>query len=387
MSGIRLSCDTPRVELTGAIWELCAGGSMETRRRASWQMWGIGFIAFALGLFLLALGRFFLVPLAIAILLFSLMTAAIDRISRLRLGRFRVPEWAAALVTLVVMAGAALVVLGIVSTQVNALIVAGPRLVDQGQALVADVFLWVGKDAAAGILTALRQIDIAGYIQVLAGSAGYFLGTTILIILYVGFLFAERGHFSDKLNRLIADTQRARHVDLVIDSIASNVRRYVLIKTLVSCLTGFIVFFVTWMAGLDFAETWGVLAFFLNFIPNIGSMIATALPVLVAVVQFAHWSEVLGLFLLLGVIQFSVGNLLEPMLMGRSLHLSSFVIILSLTFWGAVWGIVGMFLAVPIMVTVMIVCSHVPPLHPVAVLLSRDGKLPPMEGRRVEKGQ
>jgi AI-2 transport protein TqsA len=79
------------------------------------------------------------------------------------------------------------------------------------------------------------------------------------------------------------------------------------------------------------------------------------------------------------VIQFSVGNLIEPHLMGRSLNLSPFVIILSLTFWGAIWGIVGMFLAVPIMVMVMIVCSHVPLLHPVAVLLSRDGAPMPVK--------
>jgi predicted PurR-regulated permease PerM len=88
---------------------------------------------------------------------------------------------------------------------------------------------------------------------------------------------------------------------------------------------------------------------------------------------------VLLLFAIIGIIQFSVGNLLEPMLLGRSLHLSSFVIILSLTFWGAIWGVIGMFLAVPIMVMIMIVCSHVPMLHPVAVLLSRDGVPMPVD--------
>jgi predicted PurR-regulated permease PerM len=118
---------------------------------------------------------------------------------------------------------------------------------------------------------------------------------------------------------------------------------------------------------------------FLNFVPNIGSIVATAIPTLAALVQFDSWTPVVLIFTFIGLIQFSVGNLIEPGLMGRSLNLSPFVIILSLTFWGAIWGIVGMFLAVPIMVMVMITCSHVPSLHPIAVLLSRDGVPKPEE--------
>jgi predicted PurR-regulated permease PerM len=158
-----------------------------------------------------------------------------------------------------------------------------------------------------------------------------------------------------------------------VQSITWNVHRYVLIKTIISVLTGLLVYLVMLLFGLEFAETWALLTVFLNFIPNIGSIVATLFPTLAALVQFDSWTPVLLIFTIITLIQFSVGNLIEPQLMGRSLNLSPFVIILSLTFWGAIWGIVGMFLAVPIMVMVMIACSHVPFLHPIAILLSRDG--------------
>jgi AI-2 transport protein TqsA len=126
--------------------------------------------------------------------------------------------------------------------------------------------------------------------------------------------------------------------------------------------------------GLEFAETWALLTVFFNFIPNIGSIIATLVITAAAFIQFEAWEPILIVFGGVGVIQFMIGNVIEPSVMGRSLRLSSFVVILSLTFWGAIWGIVGMFLAVPIMVMIMIVCSHVPSLRVVAILLSREGE-------------
>jgi hypothetical protein len=242
--------------------------------------------------------------------------------------------------------------------------------------LVGSLFAWLGRDVASGLVAAFEDIDLAANIRALAGSAGYILATAILIVLYVGFLFAERARFAGKLARLFPDPRRAARVDRMFQSITRTVHRYIVIKTVVSILTGVLVYIVMVAFGLEFAETWALLTVFLNFIPNIGSIIATAIPTLAALVQFDNWTPVLLLFAIIGVIQFSVGNLIEPHLMGRSLNLSPFVIILSLTFWGAIWGIVGMFLAVPIMVMVMIVCSHVPLLHPVAIVLSRDGASP-----------
>jgi AI-2 transport protein TqsA len=348
-------------------------------RQVVWQQWFVGIAAVGVALIILVQGRFFLIPLAIAVLLFSLTSAGLDAIARLRIGPLRMPNWLASLIGLMVVVAAMLIVFRIIAGQIDAVIAAGPVYVERAQQLVGSLFAWLGRDVASGLVAAFEDIDLAANIRALAGSAGYILATAILIVLYVGFLFAERARFAGKLARLFPDPRRAARVDRMFQSITLTVHRYIVIKTVVSILTGVLVYIVMVAFGLEFAETWALLTVFLNFIPNIGSIVATAIPTLAALVQFDSWTPVLLLFAIIGVIQFSVGNLIEPHLMGRSLNLSPFVIILSLTFWGAIWGIVGMFLAVPIMVMVMIVCSHVPLLHPVAILLSRDGTPMPVE--------
>jgi AI-2 transport protein TqsA len=364
--GASVLCSSSRIAaLEIAMW---------TKHQISLQHWLLGFIALGIGLFILVAGRFFLMPLAIAILLFSLISAAIARISRLRIGSVEVPDWLASVVVLFAIGLVLLMISGIMANQINVLVASAPVYWTGIQRLIEDMSGWVGGDVAAGIFAVVGDIDLVGYLRPLAGSAGYVAGTTILIILYVGFLLAERGQFAHKLGRIFASPGQADEVERIFDSITRNVHRYILIKTLVSALTGALTFVVLRLVGLEFAETWAMLTFFLNFIPNIGSIAATLILTLVAFFQFDGWGPVLVVFGVIGAIQFLIGNVIEPSVMGRSLRLSSFVIILSLTFWGAVWGIIGMFLAVPIMVMIMIVCSHVPALRSVAILMSREGE-------------
>ena len=144
-------------------------------------------------------------------------------------------------------------------------------------------------------------------------------------------------------------------------------------ETVVSAVTGAVVFAIARVAGLDLAVAIAILTFVLNFIPSIGSIVATAMVAVVALVQTNDPGLAAALFAVVGIVQFTIGNVIDPMLMGHALRLSSFGIIISLAFWGAVWGLPGMFLAVPIMVATMIACSSVPVLRPLAVLLSREG--------------
>ena len=149
--------------------------------------------------------------------------------------------------------------------------------------------------------------------------------------------------------------------------------RYLVVKALISALTGAIVYVIMTLFGLELAFAMGALTFVLNFIPNIGSIIATIVVALVSYIQTGDTVIGISLLVIVGITQFVVGQVLDPLLLGKTLRLSSFGIIASLAFWAAVWGIVGMFLAVPIMVSIMIVCSHIRSLRPIAILLSREG--------------
>lgn len=337
--------------------------------------WLIAIIAIGVVLVVLIQGRFFLIPLAVAVLLFSLTSAAIEFIGRMRFGSFYLPNWLASIVAVLLIAAGLIALFGLATAQIDTVMVVAPGYAESMQEAVAALFVWLGDDVAQSVLAAFQDINFGAYIRTLAGQAGNLLVATVLVILYVGFLFAERPWFTAKIAALFPELRRAEDVNLIVKSIGRSVHHYILVKTAVSAGTAVVVYLFLTFVGSDFAETLAILSFVLNFIPNIGSIVATLLPALVALVQFEGWTMPLVVLLSVGGIQFVIGNVIDPMLMGRALHLSSFAIILSLTFWGAIWGIVGMFLAVPIMVIVMIVCSHVPELRPIAILLSRDGSI------------
>ena len=222
------------------------------------------------------------------------------------------------------------------------------------------------------------EYTLSPYLTTLAGQAGNVASGAVLVTLFVGFMFLERLWFTTKLTSLMGDEESARRVELIISSIIHRVNRYLVVKAVISVVTGGLVYFIIEFLGLDLAFALGVLTFVLNFIPNIGSIVATFVVALVAYVQTGDTVTGVGVLGFVGLCQFVIGQVLDPLLLGKTLRLSSFGIIASLAFWAAVWGIIGMFLAVPIMVSVMIVCSHIPGLRPVAVLLSREG-LPDMD--------
>ncbi len=333
----------------------------------------LGIIAFAVVLFVLVQARFILISLAIAIILFSLTSEAISSIARLRIGSLRITNWVASMAAVLLISGALLALSALVLAQLNSVITIALTYADQGQRAVAELFRWMGADVEDAILNSVRSIEITGWLRSAAGQAGNLLSATVLVSLFVGFLFAERVWFSTKLVNLLGDAQKAERVGNIMGSIIRRVNHYLLVKTAVSAVTGLMVWAVMMIFGLELAVAMGVLTFVMNYIPNIGSIIATLLVTLVAYVQVDDVSTAGLIFALTAVVQFVNGNVIDPMLMGRALRLSSFGIIISLAFWGAVWGVPGMFLSVPIMVAVMIVCSHIPGLRPVAILLSREG--------------
>ena len=330
-------------------------------------------IAFAVVLFLLVQARFILISLATAIILFSLTSDVINFIARQRIGPLRIPNAIASIAAMVLIATALLILTSVLLAQINTVLVTTLAYTERAPSAIASMFAWLGEDSQAAIFNAVRSVDASSYLRSAAGQASGITQATVLIILFVGFLFAERIWFDTKLESLIGDKAQALRVRKIIQSIIHRVNYYLLVKTVISGITGAMVYALALAFQLELATALGIITFVLNFIPNIGSIIATGLIALVAHVQFGEPYTTLVIFAIATCIQFLNGNVIDPMLMGRALRLSSFGIILSLAFWGAVWGVPGMFLSVPIMVILLVVCSHVPQLRPFAILLSREG--------------
>jgi predicted PurR-regulated permease PerM len=221
----------------------------------------------------------------------------------------------------------------------------------------------------------MAQISLQPLIGSALASLGSIVATFVVVLLYATFLLVERSHFETKLANLSDDPARVARIREVIEAVNRRIGSYLALKTLLSLLLGVVSYGVMRLYGLEFAALWAVLAGFLNFIPYVGSVLGVVLPVLMAVVQFGDLGLILTLLLALTFVQFVIGNFLDPYVMGNSLNLSPFAILVSLALWSELWGVPGAFLAVPITAIATIVFSTFPGTRPIAVLLSKSGRL------------
>ncbi len=316
-------------------------------------------------------GSAFLIPLTMALLINVLIIALSDRIIALT----RMPVWLANVAGVTVVLAGLFVIMYILGSQATQFARTIGTYENQFDEAVNRVTGLVGNDVTKFIRDNLINIDMSYVARVLLGSATSLLNQFFLISLYVAFLMAERLAFRKKIQLAAGDPKTGSEFAAIVDAISFSLQRYVGVKTLISLITAGISYSVFKILGLEFAETWAVLTFALNFIPSIGSIIAVIFPSMIALVQF----ESIGPFLIIvfgcGTIQFLIGNFLDPAFLGRSLNMSTFLVILALMFWTTIWGLIGAFLSVPLTVCILIVFSHIPALRPVAILMSLDGRL------------
>ncbi|MYM64965.1 AI-2E family transporter [Pseudomaricurvus sp. HS19] len=196
----------------------------------------------------------------------------------------------------------------------------------------------------------LNPSVILGFVGTTLSSLGNVMTNAFLILLTVIFILAEEVRFGDKL---ISNHPRGEQMVAALSRFTHSVNQYMAIKSLLSLLTGGLVYLWLLWLGVDYPVLWGMLAFLLNFVPNLGSILAAIPAVLLALIQLGVGDAVLtGVGYLL--VNTLVGNVLEPRIMGRGLNLSTLVVFLSLVFWGWVLGPVGMLLSVPLTMTVKI---------------------------------
>ncbi|WP_120635503.1 AI-2E family transporter [Ruegeria sp. EL01] len=316
-------------------------------------------------------GAAFLIPLTMALLVNVLIIALSDRVIALT----RAPVWLANIAGVTVVLAGLFMIMYILGSQATQFARSIGTYETQFDSAVDRITGLVGNDITTFIRDNLVSIDMSYLARLLLGSATSLLNQFFLISLYVAFLMAERLAFRKKIQLAAGSPQTGAEFSSMLDAISFSLQRYVGVKTLISLFTAGISYSMFKALGLEYAETWAVLTFALNFIPSIGSIIAVIFPAMIALVQFDSIGPFLIIVLGCGTLQFLIGNFLDPALLGRSLNMSTFLVILALTFWTTVWGLIGAFLSVPLTVCILIVFSHVPALRPIAILMSLDGSL------------
>lgn len=338
-------------------------------------VWFKMIVALPIAVGLLWYGRGFLIPLAITGLIFILSSALVDRIGNIRLRGRSPPIWMAHLISAVIIISGILFFGLVVSDSAENVQEALPRYQERLSRLAGQLETFLGPNIVEAIGRGISRIDVASWLAGAAGQLGGALSLVALISLYLVFLMSERTKWVEKIPRMAASEHGAEMATKILHRIAEGVKQYMWVNAVTSAMSGTVAFLIFSAIDLDFAPLLALTVFVVGFIPNIGAFIGVALPCLVALVQFDSFTPFLIVLIGYGLADQIIGNIIQPSMQGRSLNLSTFMVMVSLTFFATVWGGIGAFLAVPMMVVVMVICAEIPATRWIAVLLSSDGKL------------
>lgn len=230
-------------------------------------------------------------------------------------------------------------------------------------------------DVVLFIEDSIGKINISSILTLLINSVTNLFSDFFMMIIYVLFIFIEEINFDAKLRTIFNSENSYNNVTSTLNKIETSISNYLGLKTLTSLLTGIISYIILFFIEIDAPLFWAFLIFMLNYIPTIGSLLATSLPAIYSLFQFGDFNEFLFIMALVGSTQVLVGNIIEPKIMGNSLNISPLVSILALSFWGAIWGVTGMFLSVPVTVIMIILLAQIPSTRNFAVLLSERGRV------------
>jgi len=255
-----------------------------------------------------------------------------------------------------------------------------PQLVERARGLIERLRTWGRDHLPTWVLdpvpdTTRAEAETTARLRTLASNlvntASNFLAEALIVVFYLIFLLLEARRFPARV-RVAFPAVQADRMLATIASINRAISSYLRAKTLASLMTALPIVVVLWAFGVSFPGMWGVLAFVGNFIPYVGSLVALALPVLLAFLELEPLSRPLSVLALLVLVLFVTNNFIEPRLTARALDLSPLVVLIALAFWGLCWGAVGMVLAVPLTVVLKIVWESIPLTRPLARLMAEE---------------
>ncbi|MFQ5960964.1 MAG: AI-2E family transporter [Candidatus Methylomirabilales bacterium] len=282
----------------------------------------------------------------------------------------RVPTTVAVLLTILTNIAALAAIALILGNSVERFTQEAPRYAARLQQMAVAVASWLegrGIHVPPGIAQdVMNPGAVLNLVRSTVNSLASVLSNFVLVVLTVIFILFEITQFPEKLRLASGGQESGQHNFMRINL---EVQRYLGIKTITSLATGILIGLWVAILGIDFPVLWGLIAFLFNYIPNIGSILAAVPALLLALVQWGPWTAIVaGVGYV--VVNITIGTFVEPLLMGRTLGLSTLVIFLSLVFWGWLWGPVGMLLSVPLTMVVKITLENSNDFRWVAILLA-----------------
>ena len=333
----------------------------------------------ALTIYLLVVGESILMPLVLATFIAYLIAALGHRLERLKIANRHPPPWLGLTIAIFILLTVLAVAVQIAAGNIQAVVAGAPEYQDRLQALFTEGMAYIAKvlklKRAPTFETLAQEIDVSSLVGRAAAGFQSIAANTFQVFAYVAFLLLEIRMFDRKISLIFAEPGQERFVRSTLGAMGRKIETYVLIKTGISLMNSVLSYIILRLFGVDFAGFWALLVFVLNFIPYIGSPLAMTFPTVIALLQFGSWVTAALVLGCLVSVQAFVENVIEPQVTGKSLNLSPVVMILSLSAWGAIWGITGMILSVPLMVITMIVLAQFPKTRPIAIMMSANGEI------------
>ncbi len=320
---------------------------------------------FVLVMYLLKELSTILVPLVLAILIALMFQPLVGFLQK-----FKTPKW---LIFPVVTIFTVLIVFGvysIINEAILSIIENQEFLVEKLNMRIENIVMWLNNEFGFNFSTADKKINLEyliteyglpGSLSALANTLSSLTGSFVMFLLYYVVLLIGLADY-DKYIAFVKGENDSTMVDN-LGRIQSSILSYLIIKMLISLITGFLVYITCIFFDLSFAFFFGFVAFLLNFIPSIGSILATIPPVIMAFIQFDNLQPVVLLLVILATIQMIMGNLVEPIITGDKLKLNTLTVIFGLVFWGYIWGIAGMIISIPLLVLLKLIFEHFPETH------------------------
>lgn len=327
----------------------------------------------------LVIGKGILIPFVFAFLFWFLTREIRKSVYRIPFAKKYLPIWLSNVIVF------SLIVLGIgfVSEILTENISNLTTSYDKYEPNIENIITKLGSRFNVDVIKSVKSVvsgfDYNSYLSSIANGISGLLGDTFMIVIYALFLFFEESSFQKKIKKIFFDKDAYENAQRMLGKVEKSISNYLRLKTYVSLLTGVLSYIVLVSVGVDSAPFWAFLIFLLNYIPTIGSLIATAFPAIFSLIQFGEFTPFLIVLIAVGAIQVIVGNVIEPRVFGKSLNLSPIVTLIALSLWGKIWGITGMFLSVPITVIMIIFFSQFEKTRPIAIMLSESGEIDKVE--------